>query len=156
MSGNRDRVQVPPHSLEHEQIVVGTGLAYPEKLADLREYISADDFYLPRHRETWRALEHLDDKNLPIDVHTVVDDLKRREEFAPFIAGPVYFAEIVAAAMPSLAVHSARLVRGYAELRALEFETCAVNRECHELNPQQYFGIEQFKTGCRGAHIPRL
>ena len=29
--------QVPPHSLEHEQIVVGTGLAYPEKLIDLRE-----------------------------------------------------------------------------------------------------------------------
>jgi replicative DNA helicase len=138
--------QVPPHSLEHEQIVVGTGLTYPEKLIDLREHVGAGDFYLPRHREIFRALENLDDKNLPVDVRTVIDNLKSRDQFEPFIAEPAYFAELAEAARPlPIAVHSAGLVRGYAELRALEFQTRAVNRECLEFNPQQYLDIEQFK-----------
>ena len=86
--------QVPPHSLEHEQIVVGTGLAYPEKLIDLREHIAADDFYLQRHREIWQALTHLDDKGLPIDPQTVVDNLKSRDKYEPLTTGPTYLIEL--------------------------------------------------------------
>jgi replicative DNA helicase len=136
--------QVPPHSPEHERIVLGTALTNPDRMPDLREYINADAFYVPRHRETWRALEHLDDQNLPIDVQTVIDELKRRQKFELLSAEPVYFAALAEAALPSTVIHFARLVREYAALRALEFETRAINRECLDLNPQQGLDVEHF------------
>lgn len=74
--------KMPPNALDFEKIIIGT------LLVDLKAYdvivkrFGKNDeiFYDPRHQETFRAVKRLKEKDLPIDLMMVIQELRRTEK----------------------------------------------------------------------------
>jgi replicative DNA helicase len=111
--------RVPPQNLEAEQSVLGAILLENEAINQALEVLTADDFYRESHREIFRAMVELSDRNQPVDAITLTDALKTRGALES-IGGPAYVAEL-AATVPTAAnvAHYARIVREKAVLRSL-------------------------------------
>lgn len=86
--------RIPPQSLEAEQSVLG-GLMLDPQAADLvLEEVSENDFYKPAHQRIYRVITELIRKNQPVDILTVSNLLKDREELE-LAGGASYLAEII-------------------------------------------------------------
>ena len=94
----RDRevasVKVPPHSLEAERSLLGSLLLDNNSFDDVAVIVIEDDFYLPSHREIYKAISELYNKDKPCDILTITDHLTSltRLEAA---GGETYIYEIV-------------------------------------------------------------
>src|SRR5512147_580346 len=83
-----------PHSREAEEAVVGAVFINPEVYYDIAQFLSADDFYIHRHKWIWEAFTSLHEQRIPIDLLTVTDELERRGQLAE-IGGPAYLTALV-------------------------------------------------------------
>jgi replicative DNA helicase len=122
--------RVPPQNLEAEQSVLGAILLENEAINQALEVLNPDDFYRESHREIFRDMAELSDRNQPVDAITMTDALRTRGKLEA-IGGPAYITEL-AACVPTAAnvAHYARIVREKAVLRALastatEIASCA-------------------------------
>ncbi|MBT4884553.1 MAG: replicative DNA helicase [Legionellales bacterium] len=94
----RDRetagVKVPPHSLEAERSLLGSLLLDNRSFDDVAVIVIEDDFYLPSHREIYKGIAELYNKDKPCDILTLTDHLTSltRLEAA---GGETYIYEIV-------------------------------------------------------------
>ena len=111
--------RVPPQNLEAEQSVLGAILLENEAINQALEVLNPDDFYRESHREIFRVMTELSDRNQPVDAITLTDALRTRGKLEA-IGGPAYIAEL-AACVPTASnvAHYARIVREKAVLRAL-------------------------------------
>ncbi len=81
MNGSeRDRgdrgLRVPPHSKEAEASVLGGVLLRNEAIHQAAEFLNPDDFYLPAHKQIFKAMLELDDAGSPIDPVSLETQLK--------------------------------------------------------------------------------
>ncbi len=99
--------------------MLGAILLENESVNQALEILSSDDFYRESHREIFRAMVELTDKNQPVDAITLTDALRARG-ILESIGGPAYIAEL-ATCVPIAAnvAHYARIVRERAVLRSL-------------------------------------
>ncbi|MBV9307793.1 MAG: replicative DNA helicase [Acidobacteriaceae bacterium] len=111
--------RVPPQNIEAEQSVLGAILLDNEAVNQALEILSVEDFYREAHREIFRAMVTLTDRNQPVDAITLTDSL-RTAGVLEAIGGVGYIAEL-AACVPTAAnvTHYARIVRERAVLRSL-------------------------------------
>ena len=111
--------RVPPQSLDAEQSVLGGILLDNGALDRLAEILHADDFYREAHRKVFRAMQALSERNEPVDLITLPEELRARDVLAE-IGGTAFLAEL-AERVPTAAniVNYARLVREKAILRSL-------------------------------------
>ncbi len=72
------RGAVPPHSSEAEVSVLGAMLQDSGAVLRALELLTADDFYLPEHRELFMAMASLSREHTPVDLVTVHTELARR------------------------------------------------------------------------------
>ncbi|TDX83955.1 replicative DNA helicase [Epilithonimonas xixisoli] len=79
--------KMPPSAVEFEKIIIGT------LLVDLKAYDmvikrfgkNEDVFYDPRHQQIFKSIKRIKEKDSPIDLMTVIQELKRTEKLS--IAG---------------------------------------------------------------------
>jgi replicative DNA helicase len=111
--------KIPPQSLEAEEAVIGGILLDNSALDRALELIRPDDFYRESHRKIMRAVVELSERSEPIDLVTLSDTLKSRNEIES-IGGAAYLAEL-ADRVPTAAnvAYYARLVKEKALLRGL-------------------------------------
>jgi replicative DNA helicase len=111
--------RVPPQNLEAEQSVLGAILLDNDAINQAIEILIADDFYREAHRELFRAMVALVERNQPVDAITLTEALRTRGALEA-IGGPGYVAEL-AASVPTAAnvAYYARIVREKAVLRSL-------------------------------------
>jgi replicative DNA helicase len=108
-----------PFSLEAEQSLLGSVLIDPACMDELAGIVSADDFYMPEHREIWLAMQEMYLKSKSIDVVTLIDELTKAGTYTE--AGGREYLKLVAEAVP-VAVNAkdyAKIVRDRAILRQL-------------------------------------
>lgn len=70
--------RIPPHSLEAEQSVLGAMILDKEAINTAVEIIRSDDFYKEANKEIYEAILILFNKNEPVDLITLSEELKRR------------------------------------------------------------------------------
>lgn len=70
-------LQVPPHSIEAEESVLGAVLLSSDAANIALEMLKAEDFYRPAHQQVFEAVHLLFDANEPIDAVTVSEMLRR-------------------------------------------------------------------------------
>jgi replicative DNA helicase len=70
-----ERLKIPPHSIEAEQSVLGSMLIAPDSWDKVAELVVDSDFYNRSHQIIFRAIVRLLNKNQPIDLITVSEDL---------------------------------------------------------------------------------
>jgi replicative DNA helicase len=118
--------RVPPQNLEAEQSVLGAILLDNDAINQALEILNEADFYRESHREIFRAMAGLSDRNQPVDAITLTDALRTRGALEA-IGGPAYIAEL-AACVPTAANigHYARIVREKAVLRSLASVTTEI------------------------------
>ena len=85
--------RVPPHSIEAEQSVLGAMILDKEAINDAIEIIRPDDFYKEANAEIYEAIITLFNKNEPVDLITLSEELKRRGTLEN-IGGVTYLANL--------------------------------------------------------------
>jgi len=108
-----------PHSREAEEAVVGAVFINPEVYYDVAQFLTAEDFYIHRHRWIWEAFNRLHEERIPIDLLTVADELERRGQLNE-VGGPAYLTSLVNQVPSSLNAESyGRIVEGYSVRRKM-------------------------------------
>ncbi len=85
--------KVPPQSLDAEKSLLGAVLISEEVLPDITEHIKAPDFYEPKHTIIYSAIMNLFEKNRPVDLLTLTDELKKSDQLTA-IGGSAYLTEL--------------------------------------------------------------
>ena len=84
MSSEEDILKrVPPQNIEAEQSVVGAILLDNDAINQAIEILTAENFYRESHREIFRAMAALTDRNQPVDAITLTDALRTRGVLEP-------------------------------------------------------------------------
>jgi replicative DNA helicase len=83
--------QLPPHSREAEEAVLGACLIDPQRFTEISAFLQAEDFFILRHVYIWEALQTIYERQDAIDDLVVIETLRvmgRLEEIggAQFLA----------------------------------------------------------------------
>jgi len=119
MDDSLRNVRMPPQAIDAEKALLGAILLKSECMYDISDLISADSFYVEKHRGVYRAMQELFSKSDPIDVLSVAARLKATKDLER-VGGASYITEL-ANAVPATANahHYADLVQKAATLRGL-------------------------------------
>lgn len=72
--------KMPPNALDFEKIVIGTFLIDRKGLDYSVDLLTPEVFYDPRHQTIFEAILKLYENNSPVDLMTVIQELKRTEK----------------------------------------------------------------------------
>lgn len=111
---------VPPQSLEAEMSALGAMLLSERAATEISEVLEEDDFYVPAHREIFKAIKQLLLNSRAIDFVTLEDALKTRGKLDE-VGGVDYLVQI-AQSVPSAAnaTYYAGIVQDKSTLRRLD------------------------------------
>ena len=85
--------RIPPHSIDAEQSVLGAMIVDKEAINAAVESIKPEDFYKQANAEIYEAIIILFNKNEPVDLITLSEELKRRGTLEN-IGGVTYLANL--------------------------------------------------------------
>ena len=85
--------RIPPHSIEAEQSVIGSMIIDKTAINTAVEIIRPDDFYRQSNGEIYSAIIDLFNKNEPVDLITLQEELKRRGSLEA-VGGISYLANL--------------------------------------------------------------
>lgn len=110
----------PPQSLDAERSALGAVLIKPSAFDEMATVLTADDFFLPAHREVFDAMVALEKRQTPVDVISLGDELKTRGALPRLDGGEAYLVTLANSVPTAENVgHYVRLVKEKATLRRL-------------------------------------
>jgi replicative DNA helicase len=83
-----------PHSREAEEAVLGAILINPQVYYDIAPYLTVEDFFIRRNGYIWQAITRLMERNVPIDLLTVNEELEQMGLLTE-VGGPAYLSMLV-------------------------------------------------------------
>lgn len=72
--------RLPPHSLEAEEAILGSLLIDPDAIFDVATFLRPDAFYSAQNQMIYDAILSLTDRREPLDLITLTEELRRREQ----------------------------------------------------------------------------
>src|SRR5215212_2004039 len=85
--------KVPPQAKELEEAVLGAIMLEKGAFDAVIEILKPECFYVDSHQRIFRAMQSLANKSQPIDILTVVEELRSREEL-DLVGGPYYVTKL--------------------------------------------------------------
>jgi replicative DNA helicase len=111
--------KIPPQNIEAEQSVLGSMLLSRDAIIDVSEIIKADDFYKESHKKLFDVMMEMFEKDIPVDLVTVVDELRKRNMLEA-VGGIDYIASLSSNVITTANVsYYAKLIKEKATLRRL-------------------------------------
>ncbi len=102
--------KVPPQAKDLEEAVLGAIMLEKNAFDVIIEILKPECFYVESHQRIFRAMQGLQQKNSPIDLLTVVEELKFREEI-DLIGGAYYVTKLTNSVVSSANIEThARIV----------------------------------------------
>lgn len=98
--GNMVYGKIPPQAKELEEAVLGAIMLEKSAFDTVIEILKPECFYADANQRIFRAMQGLALKSLPIDLLTVVEELKFREELE-LVGGPYYVTKLTNAVVSS-------------------------------------------------------
>ncbi|MBA2249262.1 MAG: replicative DNA helicase [Chitinophagaceae bacterium] len=92
--------KVPPQAKDLEEAVLGAIMLEKSAFDTVAEILQPDCFYVEANQRIFRSMQGLQQKNSPIDLLTVVEELKFREEL-DLVGGPYYVTRLTNAVVSS-------------------------------------------------------
>jgi replicative DNA helicase len=124
--------KLPPQNVEMEQSVLGAILLENNALVKVLELLDPRDFYRDAHRWIFGAMIELFEENMPIDLLTVMERLRKKDRLEA-VGGATYLAELVELVPTAAHVwHHAQVVREKAVLRSLIHTATTIVTESYE------------------------
>jgi replicative DNA helicase len=85
--------KVPPQAKELEEAVLGAVMLEKGAFDTVIEILQPECFYVDSHQRIYKAMQGLANKSQPIDILTVVEELRSREEL-DLVGGPYYVTKL--------------------------------------------------------------
>ena len=127
-----------PHDTEAEEALLGALLISPEVYSEVAQILTAEDFFILRHRWIWEAIARLSENRQPVDILTVAEELDRAGHLDD-VGGQAYLLKLTAAVPSSLhASHYAQLV----EETSVRRRMLAAAERIAQLAHQRDLGVE--------------
>lgn len=102
--------KVPPQAKELEEAVLGAVMLEKSAFDVIVEILKPECFYVESHQRIFRTMQALQQKNSPIDLLTVVEELKFREEL-DLVGGPFYVTKLTNSVVSSANIeYHARII----------------------------------------------
>ena len=92
--------KVPPQAKELEEAVLGAIMLEKNAFDAVIEILKPECFYIDAHQRIYKAMQGLAHKNQPIDILTVAEELKTREEL-DMVGGAYYVTKLTNAVVSS-------------------------------------------------------
>lgn len=133
MSTASDALKVPPHDIQAEKSVLGAVLIDSSVLNIVAEFLKSDHFYLPEHKKVYSAMLILFEKQEPIDLITIQNQLKRQGNLKK-VGGKSYLSELIDTVPTSAYIeHYARIVKEcFAKRKLIELSSRLVEKSFDE------------------------
>lgn len=132
---NREKnvlTEMPPQAVETEVAVLGSMFMSKEASNTAVELLTANAFYKDAHRKIFQAALALYERNEPIDVITVSDELEKRSQLNA-IGGLGYLSELVKRTVSAANIeYYCKIVRDKALLRNLITVSTEIQQDCFE------------------------
>lgn len=114
-----DALKVPPNDLQAEKSVLGAVLIDPSAVHLVAEFLRSDDFYSPEHQSIYSAVIALYEKQQPIDLITLKNQLQKDGTLKK-IGGPSFLSDLINVVPTSAYVeHYGRIVKDHNVKRKL-------------------------------------
>ncbi len=127
-----DYDRLPPQNIEAEQSVLGAVLLDNEAIATAIEHLTSSDFYRDSHKKIFVSMLDLYEKNEPIDLITLTEQLNRKEQLEE-IGGASYLSSIVNLVPTSANIrYHAKIVKEKAILRNLITTSTEIITSCYD------------------------
>ncbi len=124
--------RLPPQNLEAEQAVLGSMLLEEEAMVQAAELLEEPAFYKDAHRKVFSTLLTLYRANVPVDLVTVTEELKKRDLLED-IGGPAYLTTLTSVVPTAAnAEYYCRIVKQKAILRELIRVSTQIAGECYD------------------------
>ncbi len=158
--------RLPPQNIEAEQSVLGAVLLENDAIASVIELLEPRDFYREAHKKIFTSMIGLYERNEPIDLITLTEQLTRKEQLES-IGGASYLSMIVGIVPTSANVkYHSKIVKEKSTLRSLintatEIVTMSYESEqnVNELLDQaetKIFSISEKAVGQTYVHIKNI
>jgi replicative DNA helicase len=92
--------KIPPQAKEIEEAILGAIMLEKSAFDTAIEILKPECFYVESHQRIFKAMEALASKGMPIDMLTVVEELKFREDLE-FVGGPYFISKLTNAVVSS-------------------------------------------------------
>jgi len=128
-----DKVKIPPHDVTAEKSVLGAILIDSSAFNLVAEFLKPDHFYLPEHQIIYSSMFTLFEKQQPIDIVTLQDQLKKEGNLKK-IGGASYLSELIDTVPSSAYVeHYGQIVKNhYVKRKIIEFSSRMVEKAFSE------------------------
>ncbi|MGB9780688.1 replicative DNA helicase [Caldanaerobacter sp.] len=114
-----ERTRIPPQNIEAEQSVLGSMFLSREAIIEVSEILRAEDFYKESHKKLFDVIMEMFEKDIPVDLVTVVDELRKRD-MLEVVGGIDYLASLTSSVITTANVsYYAKLIKEKATLRRL-------------------------------------
>lgn len=143
--------KVPPQNVDAEMSLLGAILIDEETLADISEHVKPHDFYDKRHATIFDAIMRLYERNKPVDLLTLTDELKRKNELEA-VGGSAYLTELTnyvptsahAESYAEIVAQKAvrrRLIKASADISELGFDENTTTQELLQQAEAELFSV---------------
>jgi replicative DNA helicase len=85
--------KMPPNAVDLEEAVLGACLLEPVVINSVADILKSESFYKLEHQFIWEAIAHLSGLNLPVDIMTVTQELKRQGRLEA-VGGAFYISKL--------------------------------------------------------------
>ena len=102
--------KIPPQAKELEEAVLGAIMLEKNAFDAVIEVLKPECFYVEAHQRIFKAMQGLAQKSQPIDILTVVEELRMREEIE-IVGGPYYVTKLTNSVVSSANIEAhARII----------------------------------------------
>jgi replicative DNA helicase len=102
--------KVPPQAKDLEEAVLGAIMLEKSAFDTVAEILKPECFYIDAHQRVFKTMQGLQQKNQPIDILTVVEELKSKEELET-VGGPYFVTRLTNAVVSSANIEAhARII----------------------------------------------
>jgi len=138
---------VPPNNIEAEESVLSALLIDNKYIDDVRDILAAGDFYRTANQKIYGAMIDLYIQEKPVDLVTVMAELRSRNELET-VGGAAYLSRTIEAApMATSVVHYARLVANCSIRRKLILAGHKITQKANSLHEN----IDDVLDSCQQA-----
>lgn len=120
--------KVPPQARELEEAVLGALMLEKDAYSQVSDILKPDSFYDPIHQIVYRAIVTLAIQQEPVDILTVVEQLKKQGELDS-VGGPIYITQLSekVASSAHIEYHARIIAQKYLARELIAFSSSITN-----------------------------
>jgi replicative DNA helicase len=121
-----------PHAIDVERQIIGAMMLDGEAIANAREILKEDDFFLDKHQTLYASMASMNDRNVPVDSITLAENLTKSNQLEK-VGGESFILELSAEVLSWAHISQhAKIVKEKSTLRHLILACNDILKECYE------------------------